>query len=70
MSSPQLRVFLNSQEDKTLFELRKVVNVPQITKDRAQVIRLSPQGWKVSKISFILGLVSTDSALDNPAMEK
>lgn len=55
MSSPPLRVFLNSSEDKTLFELRKAGNVPQITKDRAQVIRLSSQGWKVSKIASYFG---------------
>jgi transposase len=55
MSSPPLRVFLKSQEDQTLFELRKAVNVPQIAKDRAQVIRLSSQGWKVSKIASYFG---------------
>jgi hypothetical protein len=33
-----------------LLKLRKVDGVPQRTKDRAQVIRLSLMGWKVKKI--------------------
>jgi DNA-binding NarL/FixJ family response regulator len=34
-----------------LLELRKADGVPQRAKDRAEVIRLSSQGWKVKKIA-------------------
>lgn len=51
MSSPPLRVFLTREQDRMLFELRKADAVPQRTKDRAEVIRLSSQGWKVKKIA-------------------
>jgi DNA-binding NarL/FixJ family response regulator len=51
MSSPPLRVFLTHEQDRILFELRKVDGVPQRTKDRAEVMRLSSQGWKVKKIA-------------------
>lgn len=54
MSSPPLRVFLNREQDRMLLELRKVDGVPQRTKDRAQVIRLSSMGWKVKKIAAFL----------------
>lgn len=36
----RLRVFLTSEQDKTLFNLRSA-NVPQKVKDRAEVIRLN-----------------------------
>ncbi len=55
MSSPPLRVFLTPEQDKTLFELRKESNIPQRTKDRASVLRLSSQGWKIKKIAIYLG---------------
>jgi DNA-binding NarL/FixJ family response regulator len=51
MSSPPLRVFLTREQDRILFELRKVDGVPQRVKDRAEVIRLSAQGLKVTKIA-------------------
>jgi transposase len=51
MSSPPLRVFLTSEQEKTLFELSKGTKVPQRTKDRASAIRLSAMGWKVKKIA-------------------
>jgi DNA-binding NarL/FixJ family response regulator len=54
MSSPPLRVFLTREQDRMLLELRKVDGVPQCTKDRAQVIRLSSMGWKVKKIAAYL----------------
>ena len=40
----RLRVFLTSQQDKTLLNL-KTVDVPQKVKDRAEVIRLNAHGW-------------------------
>ena len=54
MSSPPLRVFLNSEEERTLWELRRGKNIPQRTKDRAETVRLSAQGWRVEKISHYL----------------
>ena len=51
MSSPPLRVFLTREQDRMLLELRTVDGVPQRSKDRAQVIRLSSMGWKVKKIA-------------------
>ena len=47
----RLRVFLNSAENRTLFELRTAQTVPQRVKDRAEVIRLSHQGMYVEKIA-------------------
>ncbi len=54
MSSPRLRVFLTSEQEKTLFELSKAPDVPQRTKDRASGIRLSAMGWKVEEIAIYL----------------
>jgi len=54
LSSPPLRVNLCHEQDRTLWELRKAVDVPQRTKDRAQAVRLSGMGWKVEKIAIYL----------------
>lgn len=54
MSSPPLRVFLTSEQERTLFELSKASNVPQRTKDRANALRLSTMGWKVANIAVYL----------------
>ena len=51
MSSPPLRVFLNREEERTLWELSKAEIVTLRTRERAQVLRLSSQGWKVDKIA-------------------
>lgn len=59
MSSPPLRVFLTSEQEKTLFELSKVANVPQRTRDRASALRLSAMGWKVEKIASYLKWASS-----------
>ncbi len=59
MSSPRLRVFLTSEQERTLFELSKAVNVPQRTKDRASAIRLSALGWKVEEIAVYLKWASS-----------
>ena len=47
----RLRVFLNAEENRTLFELRTATTVPQRVKDRAEVIRVSHQGLYVEKIA-------------------
>ena len=52
----RLRVFLTSEEDKTLFNLRSA-DVPQKVKDRAEVIRLNAHGWYVEKIAAHYGRV-------------
>lgn len=41
----RLRVFLTAEQERTLFELRTATTVPQRVKDRAEVLRLSSQGW-------------------------
>lgn len=42
----RLMVFLTSEQDKTLFNLRNA-DVPQKVKDRAEVIRLNAHSWYV-----------------------
>ena len=59
MTSPPLRVFLTSEQERTLFELSKAPNVPQRTKDRSQALRLSSMGWKVDKIAVYLKWASS-----------
>ena len=46
----RLRVFLTSEQDKTLLNLR-TADVPQKVKDRGEVIRLNAHGWYVEKIA-------------------
>jgi transposase len=46
----RLRVFLTSEQNKTLLNLR-TTDVPQKVKDRAEVIRLNAHGWYVEKIA-------------------
>lgn len=46
----RLRVFLTSEQNKTLLNLRTAY-VPQKVKDRAEVIRLNAHGWYVEKIA-------------------
>jgi transposase len=46
----RLRVFLTSEQDKILLNLR-TGDVPQKVKDRAEVIRLNAHGWYVEKIA-------------------
>lgn len=51
---PRLKAKLSEQEDKMLYELRKSTSVSQRVKDRAQVIRLSHEGWFVEKIATFM----------------
>ena len=50
----RIRVLLNPEEDRTLFELRTANTVPQRVKDRAEALRLSGHGWYVEKIAAYL----------------
>ncbi|MEH2372239.1 MAG: helix-turn-helix domain-containing protein [Nostoc sp.] len=47
----RLKVFLNKEEKLTLEELRKAKDVPQRTKDRAQVLLLNARGLKNEHIA-------------------
>lgn len=51
MTRPRLQVVLSTEEDCTLLELRTASRVPQRTKDRAEVLRLSHRGWTTDKIA-------------------
>lgn len=48
-----IQITLNSEEDRTLTELRVAQTVPQRTRDRAHILRLNAQGWRVSAIADI-----------------
>lgn len=50
----RIRVLLNPEENRTLFELRTATTVPQRVKDRAEALRLSGHGWYVEKIAAYL----------------
>jgi transposase len=47
----RLRVFLNAEEERTLYELRTATTVSQRVRDRAEVIRMSHQGLYVEAIA-------------------
>jgi transposase len=46
-----LQIVLNPAEARTLSELRVAPGVPQRTRDRAHMLRLNSQGWKVAEIA-------------------
>ena len=46
-----LRVILSPEDDAMLSELRVATTVPQLTRDRAHMLRLNAHGWKVPAIS-------------------
>jgi transposase len=46
-----LRIVLDTEADRTLSELRVAPQVPQRTRDRAHMLRLNAQGWKVAEIA-------------------
>lgn len=48
-----IHVVLNTEEDRTLTELRLATSVPQRTRDRAHMLRLNAQGWRVPAIAEI-----------------
>lgn len=47
----RLRVFLNTEEARTLQELRQATTVPQRVKDRADVIRMNARGDYIETIA-------------------
>ncbi|RZM76532.1 helix-turn-helix domain-containing protein [Leptolyngbya iicbica] len=47
----RLRVFLTSEEDRTLRELRRATTIPQRVKDRADVVRMNARGDYVETIT-------------------
>jgi transposase len=47
----RLRVFLTSEEDRTLRELRRATTIPQRVKDRADVVRMNARGDYVETIA-------------------
>jgi transposase len=51
----RLKAQLSREEDRTLFEVRTATHLPQRVRDRAEVIRLSHQGWFVEKIADFFG---------------
>ncbi len=51
MTRPRLQVVLAAEEDRTLLELRTANSVPQRTKNRAEVRRLSHRGWTTNHLS-------------------
>ena len=48
-----IHLVLNTEEDRTLTELRLATTVPQRTRDRAHMVRLNAQGWTVPAIAEI-----------------
>lgn len=50
MPSP-LKIGLNEEEDRTLYELSVANGVPQRTKVRAMALRLNASGWTVARIA-------------------
>ena len=48
-----IHLVLDTEADRTLTELRLATTVPQRTRDRAHMIRLNAQGWRVPAIADI-----------------
>lgn len=48
---PPLKIGLNEEEDKTLYQLSVANGVPQRTKVRAMALRLNASGWTVARIA-------------------
>jgi len=48
-----LRVVLNTEEERTLSELRKASTVPYRVRDRAYMIRLNAQGWNAPELATL-----------------
>jgi len=65
----RIRVLLNPEEDRTLFELRTATTVPQRVKDRAEALRLSAHGLYAFENSGLLQLGSPDCARDDSSLE-
>jgi hypothetical protein len=57
MSLPPLRVFLNTKEDRSLWELTQAAEIPQKVKERVQVLRLY-----LCPTTYLLALLGSRSA--------
>ena len=64
----RLRVFLTSEEDRTLRELRRATTIPQRVKDRADVVRMSARGGLCRNHRRLLQLACRDGAQDVEAL--
>ena len=51
----RLRVFLSTEEDRTLREMRRARTIPQRVKDRAEVVRMNARGDYVEEIARYMG---------------
>jgi len=49
-----LKITLTQEEDETLKELFQARCVPKSTSERARMLRLNAQGWKVPEIAKIV----------------
>ena len=58
----RIRVLLNPEENRTLFELRTATTVPQRVKDRAEALRLSAHGWNALENCCLLQLDPANGA--------
>lgn len=65
----RIRVLLNPEEDRTLFELRTATTVPQRVLDRAEALRLSGHGWNALENSHLPKLDSPNCARDDSPLE-
>lgn len=52
-----VRVVLNHEEERTLSELRLATHVPQLTRERAHMVRLNAQGWNTPAIAEMFELL-------------
>jgi transposase len=52
----RLRIFLTSEEERTLWELQNAGGVPQRVKNRAQVVRMNARGDHVEQIKEFMKL--------------
>ena len=46
-----MRVFLATEEDRTLLELRSATTLPQRVNDRTEAVQINFRGWYVEKIA-------------------
>jgi hypothetical protein len=65
----RIRVLLNPEEDRTLFELRTATTVTQRIKDRAEALRLSAHGWYALEDCCLPQLGSPNCTRDDSSLE-
>ena len=54
MPKPRIQVSLNTEEERTLWELENAEGVGRRIRERARTIRLSNEGWYVERIAAYL----------------